>query len=410
MKELSQQSLHKIRDVIPGQNYANIKARLDQHLPTEYSSMFAKVNFASDNGLWFGDDDVDYKPYATASAAEKEEIAVALEECKAYAGTALKSGMPYIDKVFIVPSTDVIFWSRDKSGAMKVLLTQWGFQRKQLGQNVDIIDMLIGAPRTMTQEDVVVDFRYSDGETAPDMPFKLAIFNNVKECVADGNGQYRLGKLHANKKFSIEDLAGKQQFDFTVGQGSSYVVTFDYPVKYRVIVENQEGAAKPGFKILIDGKEATTDEKGEHLSEDVILTPGRQVSVSLPDGSGAIDYPLSRNEDDNTFKYVITEKKEEEVKPDDTNPEPPRPPLPPEPPRFVTIHLLDLDGAPLSNIPFKVIAKGMKDIDCVTDSDGAGKFPAELLKPGKRYRVKFSITPQQRAILDNRKKQTNGHE
>ena len=41
MKEISRQSLIRIHDLIYGQNYVNIKARLDQHLPEEYAKALA---------------------------------------------------------------------------------------------------------------------------------------------------------------------------------------------------------------------------------------------------------------------------------------------------------------------------------------------------------------------------------
>ena len=52
MKEISRQSLMKIHDVIHGQNYVNIKARLNQLLPNEYAKTFAGIKLFSTDGVW----------------------------------------------------------------------------------------------------------------------------------------------------------------------------------------------------------------------------------------------------------------------------------------------------------------------------------------------------------------------
>ena len=68
MKEISRQSLMKIHDVIHGQNYVNIKARLNQLLPNEYAKTFAGIKLFSTDGVWYGDDAIVYRSYVEASA------------------------------------------------------------------------------------------------------------------------------------------------------------------------------------------------------------------------------------------------------------------------------------------------------------------------------------------------------
>lgn len=395
MKEISSQSLHKIRDVIQGQNYANIKARLDQLLPTEYSSMFAKVNISGERAYWFGEDSVDYMPYSSASAVEKEEIATALEECRKYACDTLGIEMPFIDKAFIVPSKDEISWYRDESGNTRVMLSQWGFRKRQEAGDVDIIGILINEPRTLTQDEVTVNFLYSDGLPAADCPFMLDVFNNRKECRSDEGGNYYLGKMYAGKKFAIESMDVTQRFDFTVIVGGKYEVTFPYEVPYKVVVNNQHGAVKPDFEIVVDSQTVKTDENGEFQSEKVLLTKDRKVQVSLPGQENPMEYALQRDEEQNVFVYTV---QDEEV----------LPPPPPPPVKYVRVRLLDFDGLPLPGIPFKILVKGGSSIDCTTNADGAALIPAEAMTDKKKYKVSFQITPEQREAI-NRSKPVNNN-
>lgn len=394
MKEISYQSLHKIRDIIPGQNYSNIKARLDQYLPAEFSSVFAKVNFAAEQASWFGEDNIDYLPYANASDMEKEEIATALEECKQYVCENLKVQMPFIEKIFIIPSTNEIFWYRDDSGIVRVTVAQWGFQLKQLGQNVDIIDLLIGSPRVLTQEEVTVKFFFTDGEIARNVPFILNIFNNRKECEANDEGEYYIGKIHVNRTFSIEDISGKTKFDFTVAKDAQYNVTFERGTTFNVKVENQHGQPKALFAISVDNLEVHTDENGGYKSEYVILTPGKTVTVSLPDGSTPQTYVLSRDETENEFTFTVHD---EEV----------IPPLPPEPPKNVTVRILTKKGNAIANVPFVVLSNGKKITEGITDNNGVGTFPADMLKHGQKYKIDFRVTSEQEKNTDNKTKNTD---
>lgn len=386
MKELSSQSLHKIRDIIPGENYANLRARLDQYLPKELAEMFARVSLSSASAAWFGDDNVDYKTYAQASAAEKEEIAAELENAKTQVSATLAGMMPFVDKMFVVPSADEIFWHRTPGGDMRVTLTQWGFRRKDLGQNVDIIDILINAPRTIKQVDVVIHCLYSDGGPAPEQPFDLLIFNNRKECTANEQGDYHLGLIYAGKTFAVESRDGAKHVDFTVAPDAEYNVTFDLYTDYTVEVRNQHGDAMPGFEIRVDGAPAVTGDDGVYRPGQVLLTPAKKVTVSLPDGSAPAGYELKRDAAENAFVYEIQEKQVL----------PPPPPPPPEPEKWITVRLLDIDGKPLGGLPFTIRPKKGADINAVTDADGRARINAKELPAGMKYRVMFKVTPEYR--------------
>ena len=51
MKELSRQSLMNIHYVINGQNYVNIKARLNQLLPAEYAQTFSYIKMVGSTAV-----------------------------------------------------------------------------------------------------------------------------------------------------------------------------------------------------------------------------------------------------------------------------------------------------------------------------------------------------------------------
>lgn len=214
--------------------------------------------------------------------------------------------------------------------------------------------------------------------------------------MADKKGEYYIGKLFEGKTFVIEDTAGKNSYDFIVKRGNEYSVTFDRITAYQVKVVNQFGQDKPNFSIKIDGKEVCTDDNGVFVSDDIILKKDHKISISLPNDTDVKSYPISHDREKNVFTFFVTDQKE--------------PPLPPpEEPKYASIHLLDSDGTPLAHIPFKIISKGKTVIDCVTDGDGIGKIPAELLMHRKKYKVQFQITPQQRNEIEKNKKGKNEH-
>ena len=178
MKELSRRSLMDVRGVIHGQNYVNIKARLVQYLPSEYANTFANVKFYEPTGIWYVDDELACFRLKDASPAEKDEAAAWLEECRNYIGSTIADKMPYWRSLFTIPTEEQIFLYRNASGDIRVVLSEWGFEPKGPGQKIDVIGILIDAPRLTKQEDVTIHIDYSDGTVAQDQPFSLTAFKH----------------------------------------------------------------------------------------------------------------------------------------------------------------------------------------------------------------------------------------
>ena len=315
----------RIHDVIHGQNYINVKARLNQLLPEEYADAFATISLFPSSAVWYGDDDVEYHSYKEASDIEKEEIANWLEECRNVVCSSLADTMPFVNNLFRIPSQDQIFWYRSSDGSIKVKLTQWGFENKANGSKVDVIDMLLAAPRKLTQEDINIHIDYSDGAKAENCPFVLHLFNNTKELVTDSEGNYHLGKLFINKTFTVESINGANHRDFTVVKDGQYNVVFDYYAKYTLIVENQKGERLPDYKLMVDGSMVKTDKEGQYEGE-LKLLPDKKLQVDA--NTKKYEFTLQRVPEENVFSILI-EKDEPVIPP--TPPEAPKP-IPPTPP------------------------------------------------------------------------------
>lgn len=122
MKEISTYPIKEIQSVIPGENYANLKARLDQLCP-KLSSMFASFKMDGDEGIWYGNDNTVYHSFQDASDIQKEEIAVQLEIAK----QSLCDNPPermekYVTQLFQIPSESQILWYIDNEGHISVTL------------------------------------------------------------------------------------------------------------------------------------------------------------------------------------------------------------------------------------------------------------------------------------------------
>lgn len=387
MKELSYRSLQSIRDVIPGENYANIKARLNQYLEKCDADLFAAISISTDQAFWYGDDHITYSCYSKANQAEKEEIAAYLESRKSSICLQLSSLMPFISKVFLIPSSDAIFWYRDTNGEIKVTLTQWGFQEKKIGQNVDIIDILIGEQRTLIQADVVVHFLYSDGLPACSVPFRRILFQEVQECTTDESGDYHLGPILLNKTFAVEDIEGNQHVDFTVEKDRKYEVVFNRYTSYTITVKNQWNEGKAKFAITVDGIVVETSAEGSYSCQQVILTPDKRVVVSLPTGENKQEYDLRLEPEDNNFDFLV----KDEIVPD------------PPTPKTITITLQDYDKMPLPRMSFDLIPKSGDILHGVTDENGVCYFKADLFEHNKEYQISFKIMPEYRIQLNKNK-------
>lgn len=402
MKEISHQSLMKIHDVIHGQNYINVKARLNQLLPEEYADAFATISLFPSSAVWYGDDDVEYHFYKDASDVEKEEIANWLEECKNVVCSSLSDTMPFVHNLFRIPSQDQILWYRSSDGSIKVKLTQWGFENKANGSKVDVIDILLAAPRKLTQEDINIHIDYSDGSIAAECPFILHLFNNTKELNTDSEGNYHLGKLFINKSFSIENTKGTNHFDYTVVKEGSYNAIFDIFSDYTIITENQEGERLPKYGIEVEGTVVETD--GDGLYEGHIkLSPNKELLVKTNGKNYA--FPLRRDANENIFTVVI-EVEEPVVPPITPEPPKPTPPVPPVP-QYIQVTLLDYDGQPLPNLPFIIKTKKGDSVNSQTNEKGIAQIDKSLLSEEKKYKIEFKITPAYRKELDKIRK-SNG--
>lgn len=395
MKELSSQSLIKIRDVIHGENYANIKARLDQLLPPAYAETFAKISIIGQSGVWFGDDDIEYRKFSEAGQSEKEEIALRLEECRKYVCENLQSQMKFVQDLFVIPGQEQIFWHRDlESNAVRVVLTQWGFENKGFGDKVDVISVLIDAARSLQQQDVMIHIDYSDGLPAESIPFNLFVFNNEKHEQTDGDGNYQLGKMMSGQRFAVEDIAADNHVDFIVTGGEGiYNAVFDYVADYVVAVEDQDGTLIPGYAFDIDGKPFSTDADGKCCGSKK-LGPDTSIEIKAEDSHEL--FPLHRDPDLNRFVLRVTRNSDNpddsEDKHDDVKDE------------YVTIRLYDFDDTPLPNLPFKITGRNNSCIECETDKDGVARVNKKLLSRKSRHKVRFVITAQYREQLDNSKK------
>lgn len=377
MKEISRQSLMKIHDVIHGENYVNIKARLNQLLPRDYAETFAGIKFISSDAVWFGEDSITYKPYHDANDVEREEIASWLDNCRTIVISTLSASMPFVSSLFTIPAKEQIYWYRDSKGELRVVLTQWGFENKYHGAKVDVIDMLLSAPRTLTQESVTIHVDYSDGLPAENCPFILYLFNNTKELCTDENGDYYLGRLFANKTFSISNANGDEKIDFVVQKGGQYNAVFDLFTNYKLIFENQNSERLGDYHFSINGAAVTTNDEGCYESR-MKLVPGATINVKA--GENSMSFPVGRIYEENVFLVRIEEK---------TSPPPPIP-------EYVKIVLLDFDGKPLPNLHFTIKKSTGDKILAETDDAGEAKIDKSLLEDNNRYKVEFKITSSYR--------------
>lgn len=398
MKEISRESLIKIHDVIHGQNYVNIKARLDQLLPDEYSKAFAGIKLVGNEGVWYGEKKNNYQSFATATDADKDEIASWLKTCKEYVCEALFEKMPWVQSLFIIPTQNEIYWYRNSVGELQVTLAQWGFESKLVGHKVDIIGLLISQPQIKSQQEVVIHIDYSDGGIAADVPFVLNALSNPREANTNDVGDYRLGRLFPGKKFSVETLDGCNRAEFTVEPGSEYKAVFDWATRYKLVVENQKGERKAGYELTVDGASITTDTEGCY-EQKVVLRRDMKIDVVAGDKSQQFD--LHREADDNLFRIIINE--EEPPIP----PLPPVPPMPPTPPvqqkEYIMVKLLDYDGTPMPNLSFVIRTKKESVIEARTDEKGEAKIDKTLFDARKKYHIETRLTTQYREELNKQK-------
>lgn len=143
MKEISAYPIKELQRVITCENYANIKVHLDQLCP-ELSSMFASFKMDSDEGIWYGKDNITYHRFKDASDIQKEKIATQLKIAKqSLCDNPSEKMENFVELLFHIPSESHIFWYIDNEGNISVTLAQWGFQNRDEDSCEDIIQVLI---------------------------------------------------------------------------------------------------------------------------------------------------------------------------------------------------------------------------------------------------------------------------
>lgn len=378
MKELTSQSLSTIKDVIRGQNYANIKARLDQLCP-ELSSMFASFKMDGDEGIWYGKDNITYYRFKDASNIQKEEIATQLEIAK----QALCDNPPekmenFVELLFQIPSESQIFWYIDNEGNISVTLAQWGFLNRDEDSCEDIIQVLIEKDRPLTQVPVTMKFIYSNLEPATNYDFNLHIFNNEKVCKTNGDGEYHVGTLFAGKKIAVSTIDGKQSQEFFIEKGKEFITTINLNIAYSITVKNQHGDLKLNYPLEVDAHEVKTDMSGVYHGT-AILVPDSQITASISDKE-VFTFKLSSNHSNNNFVIEIHENAEKD-------------------PDSFRIRLLDYDGKPLIKMPFKIYSNGTLVTDGVTDINGYAQQSAAGFKNRAKYQIVFEDSEEYRKSL-----------
>ena len=388
MRELISQSLSGIRDIIPGQNYGFIKARLDQLLPKDVAQSLAKVEIQGMEGMWYAENNLSYKIYSEASDLEKEEIAIELEMLKEIAYGKLKNEMPYWESLFVIPNKDCIYWAKEDD-KMNIVLAEWGFDIRTTEKPINVISEIITAPRPLTQIPVVLTCMFTNGEPAVEHEFNLLIFNNRKVCKTNDEGKYIIGSLFADKIFAVEDVNGKQHQEFTVKRDASYCPVFEVLTSYQLLVVNQEYEPLVNYTVSVNNEFKTTNVNGFINEADIVLYPDTKVIVTN-NGMLLGEFPLSILPENNHFKVVIAVEKV----------------IPPES-KKITIKLQNHNGKSLSNLPFMIKMANGQVLEGTTNEDGTAIFPAEKFEDGKRYSISFEMSADYQMAQANKKKGDN---
>lgn len=387
MKEISARPLRDIQSVIPGENYANIKARLDQLLP-DMSHLFAYFKVEDDEGIWYGQDQADYKPFKDASDIEKEGIAARLEICRETLCANPPEKMEgFVAKLFAIPSESQIFWYKNEDGGLEVTLAQWGFERRSDEQQEDIIQVLIEKERPLTQVPVTLKFIFSNMEPAANFEFKLHLFNNEKVCKTDANGEYHVGTLYAGKKIAVSTIDGTQSEEFFIEKGKEFITTLNLTVDYTLTVKNQFGEPKSDFLLIVDGDPARTNGEGVFNSV-VVLEPDSAITVEIPEKESK-EFKISSNPENNNFVIEVEDEK------------------PALPPTF-KVKLLDYDGKQLPSMPFKITDGNRVMAQGVTDENGYATVNAAEFKDKSKYQIVFEDSKEYRDAQKTKRNQSNG--
>lgn len=395
---LSEESFSHIEPLI-SDDYKRTRSRLALLLRPEECEMFAGVDLLPNRGKWMTDAQV--RPYADASQIEREQIAAFLEEKRQSITAALADRLPFAADLFKIPDENQIFWYKDPTGNVRVVLSQWGFRRINQKGDADVIEFLISQPRTMTIEEVTFRAIYSDRQPVADKQFGLNIFNNDTSFNTDANGEHFIGKVPVGQQFEVTPEDGNAtKFEVTAGR-QTYELTVDRFTGYTVTVVGQNNTPVPNYEITIDGRQYTTDADGRVAESGVKLTGNDSITVDAEHGQ-QVAYPLNSDQENNNFVYRVTlpEKKQEEEKV--------VPPGLPEPEaKPVRIRILDLDGSPLDNVTVFLDQPGGKTISAVTDGEGYATFPRDTFVDKKKSKIRFSLSREYQEKRAAAKKQNN---
>lgn len=378
MKEISSYPIKELQRVIPSENYANIKARLDQLRP-ELSSMFASFKMDGDEGIWYGEDNTTYRRFEEASDIQKEGIAAQLEIARQFLCDNPPEKMEnFVESLFYIPSESQIFWLVDSGGNLSVTLAQWGFLNRDEDSCEDIIQVLIDKDRPLTQVPVTLKFIYSNLEPATNYDFNLHIFNNEKVCKTNEDGKYHVGTLFAGKKITVSTIDGKQSQEFFVEKGKEFITTINLNIVYSIIVKNQHGDLKQNYPLEVDAHEVKTDVSGVYHGT-AILVPDGQITA-LISNKEVFTFKLSANPSNNKFLIEIHENAEKN-------------------PDFFRIRLLDYDGKALIKMPFKIYSYGAIVTEGVTDINGYAKQSTADFRNNVKYQIVFEDSVEYRNSL-----------
>ncbi len=385
---LSEESFSRIEPLI-SDDYKRTRSRLALLLQPDECEIFAGVDLLPNRGKWMTDAQV--RPYADASQVEREQIAAFLEEKRTSITSRLADKLPYAADLFKIPDENQIFWYKDATGSVRVVLSQWGFRRINQKGDTDVIEFLISQPRTMSIEEVTFRAIYSDRQPMASTPFGLNIFNNSTSFTTDANGEHFIGKVPVGQHFEVAPEEGATtRFDVTAGR-QIYELIVDRFTDYAVTVVGQHNTPVPNYPITIDGHPFTTDESGRVTVKGVKLTGNDSITVDAEHGQQTA-YPLVGEASENNFVYRVTlpekEPKEEKKEPDIVPPTPPTP----EPAKPVRVRILDIDGSPLDNVTVYLDQPGGKTISAVTDSEGYATFPRDTFVHKKKSKLRFSLS------------------
>ena len=378
MKEISTYPIKEIQSVLPGENYTNIKARLDQLCP-EFSSMFALFKMDGDDGIWYGNDNIVYHCFDEASDIQKEEIAAQLEIAK----QSLCDNPPekmdkFVALLFQIPSESQILWYVDNEGKISVTLAQWGFVSREEESCEDIIQVLIDKDRPLTQVPVTLKFIYSNLDPVSNYDFKLHLFNNEKVCKTDEKGEYYVGTLFAGKKIAVSTIDGKQSQEFFIEKGKEFITTINLNITYSITVKNQYGDLKQNYPLEVDGHTVNTDVSGVYHGV-AVLELDANITASISDRE-VFTFDISSNPSDNNF---VIEIQEEEGKT----------------PNSFRVKLLDYDGKPLIKMPFKILSRGKLVAEGSTDPNGYAMLSTAGFKNKAKYQIVFEDSKEYRETL-----------